>query len=72
MYAIWSTYLGAVGIGLLHGLEPSHGWPIAAIYALNRERRLINGVLTAGILSAFHFISSITVVLAFLVILTLA
>lgn len=64
--AIWSTYLGVVGIGLLHGLEPGHGWPIAAIYALNRERRLIYGLVTSGILSAFHLISSIAVVLIFL------
>ena len=66
MDAIWSTYLGAVSIGLLHGLEPGHGWPVAAIYALNRERRLIYGLVTSGILSAFHLISSIAVVLVFL------
>jgi ABC-type nickel/cobalt efflux system permease component RcnA len=63
---MWSTYLGAVSIGLIHGLEPGHGWPVAAVYALNRERRLLYGLVTASILSAFHFLSSIAVVLVFL------
>lgn len=58
--------MGAVSIGLIHGLEPGHGWPVAALYALNRERRLYYGLVTAFILSAFHFISSIAVVLVFL------
>jgi len=32
------SYLGVVLIGLVHGAEPGHGWPVAASYALNRSR----------------------------------
>ncbi|MFQ6672612.1 MAG: hypothetical protein ACE5KY_04875, partial [Candidatus Tectimicrobiota bacterium] len=60
------VYLGAITIGLIHGLEPGHGWPVAAVYAVSRDRRYLYGVATAGILSAAHFISAIVVVAAFL------
>ncbi|MFQ5893470.1 MAG: hypothetical protein ACE5H5_04075, partial [Nitrospinota bacterium] len=58
-------YLGAVTVGLLHGLEPGHGWPVAAVYAVNHDRRYLYGMATAGMLSVAHFISSLAVVLVF-------
>ena len=44
---LW-LYLGAVGLGLLHGLEPGHGRPVAAACALARQARWRAGVFAAG------------------------
>lgn len=60
------VYLSAVIIGLIHGLEPGHGWPVAVYYSLNKEKRILYGFLTSGILAFFHFFSSIAVVALFL------
>ena len=59
-------YLSAVIIGLIHGLEPGHGWPIAVYYSLNKENRVLYGFITSSILAFFHFFSSIAVVVLFL------
>lgn len=58
-------YLGAAGLGLLHGIEPGHGWPVAAAWALTRPARWRAGTLAACIIGTGHLISSIAVVLAF-------
>jgi nickel/cobalt exporter len=60
-----SLFVGAVILGLVHGAEPGHGWPIAATYALDTANRWLSG-LVAGLLIGFgHLISSIAVVLVF-------
>ncbi|HEX6646147.1 MAG TPA: nickel/cobalt transporter [Nitrososphaeraceae archaeon] len=51
---------------LLHGINPSHGWTIAVLYSLQSKRPLLSGILSSGILAMAHFLSSIVVVLAFL------
>ncbi|MEY7850260.1 ABC transporter permease [Natrarchaeobius sp. A-rgal3] len=56
---------GVVLIGFIHGVLPDHGWPIAATYALNRDRRLLYGLLAALILGIGHLVSSIALVLAY-------
>jgi len=61
------TYLGVIVIGLLHGVEPGHGWPIALMYALRYRRVLTRGLVSSIILSVFHLISSIAVVAAYAV-----
>ena len=61
-----STYIGVILIGLLHGLEPGHGWPIAALYSLKKQNKYWFGFLAALIIAFFHFVSSIAVVLLFL------
>jgi len=58
-------YFGAVGLGLLHGLEPGHGWPVAAAWALARPARWRAGVFAAGVIGLGHLASSIAVVLLF-------
>ena len=45
MDGVLSVYLGAVTIGLIHGLEPGHGWPVAAVYAARRDRPYFFGVM---------------------------
>ncbi len=61
-----SAYIGAMLIGLFHGLEPGHGWPIAALYSLKKQNKYLFGLISALIISFFHFFSSIIVVIAFM------
>ncbi len=56
---------GVILIGFIHGVLPDHGWPIAATYALNRQRRWLYGFLAALILGVGHLVSSILLVLAY-------
>jgi len=61
-----SIYVGVSLMGLIHGLEPGHGWPLALLYATPKRRPLFAAFLSSGILSFFHFFSSIVVVVTFL------
>lgn len=58
-------------IGSLHGLEPGHGWPVAFLYSIKRERPMISGLVTSGILAFFHFSSSIAAAAAYVILSTL-
>lgn len=58
-------FLGASGLGLLHGIEPGHGWPVAAAWALARPGKWRSGVLAACVIGIGHLVSSIAVVLLF-------
>jgi nickel/cobalt exporter len=60
-----ATLVGAVGLGLIHGAEPGHGWPIAATYALEQSNKWLSGFAASFILGVGHLISSIAVVGAF-------
>jgi len=57
---------GVIIFGLLHGINPSHGWTIAVLYALQSKRPLLHSIVSSSILAMGHFLSSIVVVLAFL------
>ncbi len=57
--------LGAVALGVVHGLEPGHGWPIAASYALDRSNKWAYGFAASAILGVGHLVSSIAMVVAF-------
>ncbi|MFW6448127.1 MAG: hypothetical protein ACOC0X_01150 [Halobacteriota archaeon] len=57
--------LGAVALGLLHGLAPGHGWAIAASYALAKPNRWFYGLAASLILGIGHLISSVAVVAAY-------
>jgi ABC-type nickel/cobalt efflux system permease component RcnA len=59
------AYIGVIILGLLHGLEPGHGWPVAFLYSVRKGRPLLYGFLSSGIISFFHFISSVAVVVAY-------
>jgi cytochrome c biogenesis protein CcdA len=59
------TLIGVVAIGLLHGLEPGHGWPIALLYSARTVRPTFYAFISSGIISFFHFISSIAVVVIY-------
>lgn len=57
-----ATLAGAVGLGLVHGAEPGHGWPVAATYALEQSNKWAAGFAASFILGVGHLISSIAVV----------
>lgn len=53
------------GLGIVHGILPDHGWPIAATYALAFERKWFRGTIAALILGVGHLISSVALVFAY-------
>ncbi|AUV81671.1 hypothetical protein C2R22_08390 [Salinigranum rubrum] len=57
--------LGAVALGAVHGIEPGHGWPVAASYALDQANKWVYGFAASFILGVGHLISSIAMVGAF-------
>ena len=57
--------IGAVALGALHGVEPRHGWPVAASYALDQTNKWIYGFAASLIIGVGHLISSIAMVVAF-------
>jgi nickel/cobalt exporter len=67
MSTIETSLIGVIAIGLLHGLEPGHGWPIALLYSVRTEKPAFYAFVSSGIISFFHFISSIAVVLVYFV-----
>lgn len=67
MSAFDPALLGVVAIGLLHGLEPGHGWPIALLYSTRTSKPTFYAFISSGIISLFHFGSSIVVVIIYVV-----
>lgn len=59
------VYIGVILIGLLHGLEPGHGWPVAVLYSVKKKSPLFSAIISSSIIGAGHLISSIAVVLAY-------
>jgi hypothetical protein len=57
--------LAAVALGALHGVEPGHGWPVAASYALDRPNKWVYGLAAALVIGVGHLLSSLAMVAAF-------
>ncbi|WP_058366055.1 hypothetical protein [Haloparvum sedimenti] len=57
--------VGAVALGAIHGIEPGHGWPVAATYALDRSNKWLYGLAASLIIGVGHLISSIAMVAVF-------
>lgn len=57
--------IGAISLGAIHGVEPGHGWPVAASYALDQTNKWVYGFAASFILGVGHLISSIAMVGAF-------
>ena len=68
MSSFEASLIGVISIGLLHGLEPGHGWPIALLYSARTVRPTFYAFVSSGIISFFHFISSIAVVGVYLLV----
>jgi len=64
------AYVGVVMIGLLHGLEPGHGWPVALLYSARKRKPLFAAFVSSGIIGIAHLISSIAVVVAYVLLQT--
>lgn len=64
------VYFAVAFIGVLHGLEPGHGWPIAMLYAGSRPHPLTRAFVSSLIISVAHLVSSIAVVAAFVIVST--
>ncbi|GAA0280357.1 hypothetical protein [Halobacterium noricense] len=57
--------IGAVLLGAVHGIEPGHGWPVAASYALDQTNKWVYGFAASFILGLGHLVSSIAMVAVF-------
>ena len=57
--------LGAVALGLVHGIEPGHGWPVAASYALDQSSKWLYGLAASLTIGIGHLVSSIAMVAVF-------
>jgi len=55
-------FVGAIALGAVHGIEPGHGWPVAASYALDQTDKWLYGLAASLILGVGHLVSSITMV----------
>lgn len=53
---------GAIGLGAVHGIEPGHGWPVAASYALDQANKWFYGLAASLLIGVGHLISSIAMV----------
>jgi nickel/cobalt transporter (NicO) family protein len=61
-----SILIGIIVFGLVHGLNPSHGWIIATMYSIQSKRMLLSSITSAGIIAGAHFLSSIVVIIAYI------
>lgn len=61
-----SALIGVIMIGLLHGLEPGHGWPVAMLYSVRKRNPFLSAILSSSIIGTGHLISSIAVVIAYI------
>jgi len=59
------AYVGVVMIGLLHGFEPGHGWPVAVLYSMKKRNAVASATLSSSIIGIGHLASSIAVVVAY-------
>jgi ABC-type nickel/cobalt efflux system permease component RcnA len=59
------AYVGVVVLGLLHGFEPGHGWPVAVLYSLKKRNAIASAALSSSIIGIGHLASSIAVVVAY-------
>lgn len=64
------VFAGVIAFGLLHGINPSHGWTVAVLYSIRNKRPLLSSLTSSSILAGAHFLSSIVVVVAFMLVTT--
>ena len=58
-------FAGAIALGAVHGVEPGHGWPVAASYALEQSNKWLYGFAASFIIGVGHLVSSIAMVVFF-------
>ncbi|MFC7164551.1 hypothetical protein [Halospeciosus flavus] len=57
-----TTIVGAIALGFVHGIEPGHGWPVAASYALDQSNKWLYGFAASSLLGIGHLVSSLAMV----------
>ena len=62
-----ATLMGIIGFGLSHGINPSHGWPVAVLYAMRTRKPLLGGIVSSSIIAGAHFMSSIVVIVVYVI-----
>jgi nickel/cobalt exporter len=70
MELVTPAYLGVIAIGLLHGAEPGHGWPVAVVYSMKKGNITSSALLSASVIGFAHLVSSIAVVVAYVLLQT--
>src|SRR5215218_1681633 len=70
MAQLEAVLMGVIVFGLLHGINPSHGWTVAVLYSIRSKRPMLGSLASSGIIAGVHFLSSIVVVIAFIVVTT--
>jgi nickel/cobalt transporter (NicO) family protein len=65
-----AALLGIVAFGLIHGINPSHGWPVAVLYSMQSRNPLLSAITSSGIIAGTHFVSSIVIVIAYILVST--
>ena len=58
--------IGVIVFGLLHGINPSHGWTVAMLYSMQSRKPMLSSFTSSGIITGAHFISSVAVVMAYI------
>lgn len=43
--------LGVIVFGLLHGINPSHGWTVALLYSMHSRKPMLRSFVSSGILA---------------------
>ncbi|WP_316504887.1 hypothetical protein [Nitrosopumilus sp.] len=66
-----AVLFGVVVFGLIHGVSPSHGWTVAMLFSMQSQRPMLRSLISSGIIASAHFVSSIVVVVAYLLVVTL-
>ncbi|ELY81178.1 hypothetical protein [Natrinema pallidum] len=64
-HEILGPLVGAVVLGAIHGIEPGHGWPVAASYALDQTNKWVYGLAASLLIGIGHLISSLAMVAVF-------
>jgi len=59
------AYISVVLLGLLHGFEPGHGWPVAVLYSMRKTNAVASATISSFIIGVGHLVSSIAVVVAY-------
>lgn len=62
--SLYAAYTSVAVMGLLHGSDPSHGWPLSVLYTLRSGGGTGRALLLTLVLATGHFVSTIAIVVA--------
>lgn len=66
--SLTTVLASTITLGLFHGANPSHGWPLATLYSMRGKNPFASGLISSSILAGAHFVSSIIVVVAYILV----